>query len=31
MKETLVGIYGIDPAPTLIQSKMVWEVYSSTD
>lgn len=31
MRETVADIYGIDPAPTLIQSKMVWEVYSSTD
>lgn len=31
MTETVVDIYGIDQAPTLIQSKMVCEVYSSTD
>lgn len=31
MTETVVGIYGIDQAPTLIQSKTACEVYSSTD
>lgn len=31
MTETVVDIYGIDQAPTLIQSKMAWEFYSFTD
>lgn len=31
MTETVVDIHGVDRAPALIQSKMVWEVYSSTD
>lgn len=31
MTETVVDIYGIDQAPTLIQSQMAWEVYPFTD